>query len=495
MRDTRDEPEEKLESWSRRARPVVAILGGGVSGAATAFHLAGLTSPGEVEIVVVEPRPALGRGLAYSTDDPTHRVNVPAARMTLIAETPEHFIDWLAAERIRMSPGTLTLRGDYFPERRIFGQYMSAQLEPYLASGAIRHARASAVAVARTDGHYRVTLSDKSAIEADFVVLAMTHPNPRPPRALDAVAGSPRVFADPYDTARIATIDGEANVLVVGTGLTAADIVASITARVFRGRITCLSRHGLRSRGHGVVARASGADFAAEPERSAVGLLRRVRRSVADDAAEGQSWHATLDRVREQGAAIWAGLDPASRRRIVRHLRRFWDVHRFRIAPQIEEVLDATAAAGRLSIVAASLVDARETEAGIVVDYRPRGGAAVVAARFDAVVVTTGPNHADVARSNPVLRGLGAEGLLCPDPLGLGIHVADDCHAVGADGNPSETLLVAGPLARGHVGELMGIPEVTRHGERVARTIARRIKAEACDGAPGDRRRKRMGQE
>ncbi len=158
-------------------------------------------------------------------------------------------------------------------------------------------------------------------------------------------------------------------------------------------------------------------------------------------------------------------------------------------------MLDATLASGHLSIVAASLVEARETTEGIRVDYRPRGAPEVVTELYDAVVVTTGPDHADVARSNPVLRGLAGDGLLCPDPLGLGIHVADDCHAVGADGNPSTTLLVAGPLARGHVGELMGIPEVTRHGERVARRIARLIAAEAGEDAPGERPGKRTGEQ
>ena len=183
--------------------------------------------------------------------------------------------------------------------------------------------------------------------------------------------------------------------------------------------------------------------------------------------------------VREQGALIWAGLDDPARRRIVRHLRRLWDVHRFRVAPQVAEVLTATADAGQLSFVAASLVDARETGDGIEVTYRPRGKDAVASELFDAVIVTTGPDHVDVVHSNSALRALSADGLLCPDPLGLGLHVADDCHAVGADGVPSETLLVAGPLARGHVGELMGVPEVTRHGERVARVVAGRPKATA----------------
>ena len=134
-----------------RRRPVVAILGGGLSGAATAFHLARTLPPQSADIVVVEPRESLGRGLAYSTTDPAHRINVPASKMTLISSDLGHFMAWLAAERRALSPGTLTLRGDFFPERQIFGQYVGACLEPYLASGAIRHLRATAVSAERLD--------------------------------------------------------------------------------------------------------------------------------------------------------------------------------------------------------------------------------------------------------------------------------------------------------------------------------------------------------
>lgn len=66
------------------ARLTVAVVGGGFTGAAMAMHLvAGIGYSTDTSIVVIEPRSELGRGLAYSATDPAHRVNVPAARMTL----------------------------------------------------------------------------------------------------------------------------------------------------------------------------------------------------------------------------------------------------------------------------------------------------------------------------------------------------------------------------------------------------------------------------
>ena len=456
-----------------RRRPVVAILGGGLSGAATAFHLARTVTPGTAEIVVIEPREALGGGLAYSSDEPAHRINVPASKMTLVSAEPNHFMDWLASERVAMSPGTLTLRGDFFPERRIFGRYVAAQLAPLVARDVVHHRRAVATAVHRVGGRWRVDLDDGGGLNADFVVLAMTHPAPAPPRVLRGLAGSPALVADPYDNARVAGLAGTERILIVGNGLTSADVVATLNrhghgAHGQGGHVTALSRHGLRARGHGVVHQTSKADFASDPAPTAVALLRRVRAAVAADAARGQSWHATLDRVRDQGEAIWTALPPAERRRLVRHLRAFWDVHRFRVAPQVDEVVARRLRDGRLDIVAGRLVAAHETPDGIEVTWRPRRGDALVSATFGAVVVTTGPDHGAALQSNPAFRALAAAGLLQADPTGLGLLVADRCRGVDADGTPSDSLFVVGPLARGDVGELMGLPEVTRHAEHVA---------------------------
>lgn len=451
--------------------PVVAIIGGGFTGATTAFHLARDRTQA-VRIVVIEPRDRLGQGLAYATADPSHRINVPAARITMDCAEKSGLQNWLNDQARPLSPGSRIPTGEVFVQRGVVADYVGHNLAPHLASGRIVHKRAKAIAALRKGGRFIIACDDDSQIAADLVVIATSHPPPAIPNAFAAVARSPRLIADSAAPARLSKVARLArNVLVVGTGLTSADVIASLDRQGYGGQITALSRRGLRSRGHAFGYGESPATFAENPSRSALALLRRIRQAVAQDSQSGLPWQATLDNVRRDGAAIWAELPMDQREKLVRRLRIWWDVHRFRIAPQIEAVLDRLIAEHRLQIVAAHLKTAVAKDNGIAVSWRGRDGQ-VHDRLFDAIILTTGPAHGDVVSSCAVLASLAGAGLVRADPLHLGLDVTEGCRALAGDGSPTHGLFVAGPLARGHIGELMGIPEVTAHAELVASTLA-----------------------
>lgn len=457
--------------------PVVAIIGGGFTGASTAFHLArALDSP--ARIVVIEPRAQLGQGLAYATRDPSHRINVPAARMTMDSAAPGGLQTWVETQRPALSAGTRLATGELFVQRGLVGEYVAAALAPLLAAGRVEHLRARAATLAR-GARFTLGCDDGRRLVADLVVLATSHPPPGVPAVLAPLAGSARLIADSSDGARLRVLARDArNLLIVGTGLTSADVIASLDRQGFAGRITALSRRGLRPRGHAFGHPDSAADFATDPARTALALLRRVRAAVRRDAGAGLPWQATLDNVRRDGPVIWAALPLAERARLVRRLRVWWDVHRFRIAPQLEAVIERRLAEGRLSIVAGRLLSAQESAAGVELRWHDRRAGAH-AGLFDAVILTTGPAHGAILREMPLFAAMAAAGLIRADPLQLGLDVTEGCRAVGRDGAPVPGLFVAGPLARGHVGELMGIPEVTQHAERVAARLAQALAGRA----------------
>ena len=449
----------------------ISIVGGGFCGAACAFHLLRDHAPAGLRLTIVEPRATLGAGLAYSATRPEHRINVAAARMSLLPEDQDHFHRWLEdrGEAAR-DPAAALPDGRLYPARARYGVYVAEMLaaQACRTGMAFEHVRQTALSV-QLEGRGVTIRTDGRTLHADAVVLAISHTAPDLPAPLLGCSG---VIGDPWDAAAVAGIAPEARVLVVGTGLTACDVMASLLARGHRGPITAVSRHGLLPRPRTSLPVEAEGDFSTAPETTASALLRRVRTAVAGAAAGGRPWENIVDALRQQAGAAWGTLDWDARRRVLRHLRTLWDVHRFQCAPQIDAALTAAQAAGVLRVRAARLLGTATTPAGIAVALQPRGGGPTETLCVDVVVNCTGPGHRSVVASHPVLRGLAEAGALQPDPAGLGILVDGQSRPIGSDGFARENLFVAGPLARGTFGELMGLPQVNLQPRAVAAALA-----------------------
>ena len=94
----------------------VAIIGGGFSGTMVAAQLArrGIKS------VLIEGNGRMGRGIAYSTREPAHVLNVRAEVMSAWPEALDDF-----ARQIEAEGGS----AKDFSERRRFGRYLGAILD------------------------------------------------------------------------------------------------------------------------------------------------------------------------------------------------------------------------------------------------------------------------------------------------------------------------------------------------------------------------------
>lgn len=450
--------------------PAIVIVGGGFSGAVLAWHLH-RASPYTHNIIIVEPRDEVGRGLAYDSHDPAHRINVPALRMNLDYDEEGHFEQWLIAEGYTARDQAAGVPGALFPTRAAFGDYVNAHVRKL--DRAATHRKTIARAVVPQAAGYRVICDDGAEIDADVVVLAVCHTPPQVPSSLAPLQSRPRFIANPWQRDALREIAPDHRVLIVGTGLTMADIAASLDRQGHRGHITAVSRRGLRSQPHAAQQMEPFGDFIEDPEHTTLSLLRRVRRTIAHAARDGLSWHPVLDQMRLQGIDIWRALPLNERAKLIRHLRPFWDTARFRIAPQVDDVITRRIAEGTLTIRAAS-VRASATQADdLAVDLRPRSNRNWEHAAFDAIVIATGPAHGTLFETNPLLGQIGEAGLARPDPLGLGIDVDLSGHAIGRDGVAAATLFVAGPLARGTFGELMGAADLARYARNIAETIVR----------------------
>jgi uncharacterized NAD(P)/FAD-binding protein YdhS len=456
-------------------RQRVVIIGGGFSGAVVALTLLDLRGETAPDITIIEPRARVGAGLAYSAPDPAHRVNVPAVRLLVHPNEPGAFHAWLESSgAIAEDPAAELPDGRRYPRRAVFGQYVNQRLlQSAAAPGAppFRHLQATATQVTAKNGAYAITLDTGAQITADAVVLAVSHPPPGIPRGLAAVAHAPKFFANPWAGNIVQQIAPTDRVLIIGTALSTADIAGSFSAAGRTNPILAISRRGLTSRERRPTQSGPFGDFSTNPSRTAVTLLQTVRAVLREAPQHFSCWEAVIESLRNQGDVIWGALPEPERKRFLRHLRPYWDVHRYQLAPQLAEVMRRQTKSGQLRIEAARITAATHQNNQFHITLRHRDTQRTET--FDAIINCTGPNHADITQTNPALASLAAAGLIRPDPHHLGIDTTLTANALNAAGHPTPNLYVAGPLARATFGELMGLPQVTHHAVLVGHNLAK----------------------
>lgn len=416
----------------------IAIVGAGYSGTMAAVEAA-RALPG-AEIALVEKRGAFAAGAAYSTTSASHLLNVRARGMSAFAGDPGHFAAWTEREGLG-GP-------DSFVPRRDYRRY----LEGVLAEAPVTRVAGEAVAV--EDG--ALVLADGRRLGFDALVLAGGNYGGRMPARLDVSA-----VDDPWSPeglASIATLAVQAkDVLLVGTGLTMVDVALSLVDAGFSGRMVGVSRRGLLPRAHEEPA---SPPFPVEPPATLRALVRAVR-------SWGGPWRAAVDSLRPHTQKLWRGLSLAERRRFLRHLRPWWDVHRHRIAPPVARRIAALIEAGRLEVLAGRI----RGDAPGAVTVALRGGGE---RRYEiaGAVNCTGPEGSIARVEDPLVRQLLASGQARPDPLGIGLDVDGANRLVGADGTPSPRLYAVGPLTRGALWEIVAVPDIRDQVRDVARTLA-----------------------
>lgn len=418
----------------------VAVIGGGAAGTLQALHL----KRAGADVTLIERGPVAGRGVAYGTKRPEHLLNVPARRMSALADDPGHFSRWFADR----TGGT---EEDYAP-RMLYGDYLAGLLE----EAGSRNLQGEAVNVVGNE----VVLADGRRIAADAVVVAPGNFPPATPRGIDVTALGEAWVDDPW-TGGLDGLGPMDVVLLLGTGLTAVDVALTLEATGFRGRVVALSRRGLAPRAHGLREPMVAAREDLTP--SCTAMLRRVRERTGE-----VGWRAAVHELRSVTQWLWGQADQTERRRFLRHLRPWWDVHRHKLAPAVGATIETMQAAARLAVAAGRVVSIEPVEGGAEVRFRPRGKDEVERLRVARIVNCTGP-EADIAHvGEPLLDALLASGRIRQDALRIGVDVDGECRAIDADGRASETLSVIGPVTRGRFWESVAVPDIRTQAARVA---------------------------
>jgi uncharacterized NAD(P)/FAD-binding protein YdhS len=450
----------------------VAIVGAGFSGTALAAHLLRLTPRSRLRVAVCERAAAVGRGLAYGTVCAGHLLNVPASRMSLYPDSPGHFLSWLRARR------DAAAGPDRFAPRTWYGDYLEeclAEAGAQAESGAFSAVRAEASDAQRCGDQWVLRLAGGGALRCEALVLATGHASPRPLPGEERGRG---VVNDPWREGVPAVVAPDARAVIVGSGLTMVDLLVSLREAGLRSAVRIISRHGrlpLAQPEPRPASRPPAPGWSPPPGTPLRELVAGVRREARRLAAEGQTWHAAVDAIREVTPQLWQAFPDADRARFLRHVRPLWEVHRHRLAPDIARWLDCEVRAGGLDLIAGRVVRVSPDAESSVVAYLPRGSRDESHVRADLVLNATGPAADPIHASDSLMRRLLERGDIARDPHGIGLRLDESGQALGADGRPRPGLFILGPARRARDWEATAVPELSRHAHALAGVLARRF--------------------
>ncbi len=450
-------------------RPTIALVGAGFSGIVTTLELVQQAQK-PMDIILFDPSPYAGFGVAYATDCPLHLLNVPVERMGAWHSHPEHFFTWLQKKPHKwrsLHPSFTHLdiqKGIYVP-RMIYGSYLQdlcADSEALASQKSITITwnRESVVDVDPSADGFTLITASGSPIEAQGLVIGVGVPWTNQLAQNTDLKNHPGYLATPWpqltnmEQAR-SLVQTKATIGLIGSGLTMLDVLATLKSVDFSGKVILVSRKGRLPLPHSY-AKWPSKQFPAPSDfpTTAKELFHKVRQ----DCQQAQDWRHILDALRPITPTLWMRLPPPEQKKFLRHLLSIWNCHRHRVAPEALAIVDFFKSQDRIAFAKTKAVGLQAH--GQQVDIlTPQGPICV-----DLAVNCTGPDFRIAKHPCLLIQNILKRNLAMPDVLGYGFRVE-------ARETLSKRLFAVGTLLFGTYFETIAVPEIRRQCHTIASDI------------------------
>lgn len=418
----------------------ILIVGGGATGLIVATNLLRKSNK-PAQISIAEPRNSIGLGVAYSTADTGHVLNVPASRMSMFVDDSEHFMKWVGKDK------------NYFAPRKVYAQYLYAtwrDAESKSDFATTEHIRMQVLDIQQDKDFWLASFSDGSTKSFDVVVLAIGHGEAF---ALNSqISSSSKYIADAWRETLPLT---KGVLLGVGTGLTFVDHALSHLRRSDSNTVIGISRNGFLPESH-LLHRAEPLAVTAESRMSP--------KSVRTFIESASDWRAAQDGIRHELPEIWQSWSDDQRNQFLTQDLRWWNVHRHRLAPEVAEEIEIAIKNDRLRVIATELISLKDSSNGTSA-HLANGDSVMVDAVLNCLGYRTPGDES-------LLGTLFKSGVAARGPLNLGLRTNfPDFNVLAEDGIIHKNLYALGPLLFGERFETTAVPEIRVQAESIASSI------------------------
>ena len=326
-------------------------------------------------------------------------------------------------------------------------------------------------------GSFSLVTSQGTRFQADAVVVAVGNPGPQDPIPVpERVRANGSYIGNPWINDPFQGLKADDPILLIGSGLTAIDLLVEAESRKTTGTITAVSRHGLLPQPHAPAAAIPIPNLRTAAAARHPGHAQKCPSGGQADRARRGDWRSVIDSLRPELQSLWKALDDREKSRFLRHVAAFWDVHRHRVAPQIHQIVQRACREGRFSLVAGrirALLD--DGPDGVKVVMNRRGNLACETLRARRVINCTGPSRGLHSGFSSLLTALCKRGLARPDSIGLGFLADEKGCLIGLKAPMGQRVFTLGPVLKGQLWESTAVRELRQQAADLARHVAQSV--------------------
>lgn len=441
-------------------------------------------------IHIIEKRSNLCKGIAYGTPSPAHLLNVRAGRMEALAGHSGHFYSWLDAQVNLWHPihptfQSLQINSESYLPRKLYAAYLQDlfyQVQTLaLQKGIMCHVQYDEAQEANllADGLIEVVLKSKSFLLVDYLVLATGVPSHR---ALSfekpSLLKQPAYIRDIWDSNVESYLQDQfmgdkgkgKKIVIIGSGLTAVDVLFTLHSMHYQGVFHFISRHGRFPEVHSVKLLPLLPDFkASELPNQILDLIQFFKSQLKKGLQDHLDWRQIIDAFRHCTQALWQSFSLPTKQQFMRHVFFLWNKHRHRMSPQSFELVKFYQTKNALTLTA-----------GIVQEVGPLPNGKLQVKSFskdrhllkmeetDCVINCSGHDYRIIHHPDLLIQHLLKKQIVLPDDMGLGLKLIQKEMVAGKG---EGKIYALGALLFGELFETIAVPEIREQAHSIAKTI------------------------
>ena len=351
----------------------VAIIGFGFCGIMVFGNIlkkiSAQKSQNKIKFIIFEKDGEEALGAGFSNFNDNYILNVPAKRMSPFQDSPDDFVNFLKENY----PEIYSKNGpDGYISRNIYGQFLKKLRNDFfkIANDLKIDCELIHKAVTNIDEGFKIH-TESLIFDADEVVLSSSFVQSKLNYCLnDEKLISPLWSKNSINFHQKNNFKVDDKICIIGTGLSAVDVLVGLNAKNFSGKIYAISRRGNFPQphfSHHNNTSQGSINFIDDSDASTgiVNISLKFRKYLKNN--ENYDLRNLIDSIRGKTKFLWQNFDEKNKRNFLKKLLPYWNIFRHRVPNSSLEIINKMIKDNRLEIIKSSVKSIEKSDGKFII--------------------------------------------------------------------------------------------------------------------------------